>query len=192
MSRPDRRSSEAAGRATRMKEKEHHMNSKIQKACNGQLNAELLSSYLYLSMAAYFESQNLKGMAQWMHFQAQEEHMHAMKFFRFINECGGRVQLKEIEGPKTEWSSPLDVFEHTCKHERQVTGMINDLVDLALAEKSHAAHGFLQWFVTEQVEEEATAQEIRDKLKLIGDTPVAVFMMDQELGKRPQPAAIQE
>jgi len=168
------------------------MNSKIQKAFNEQLNAELFASYLYLSMAAYFEDQNLKGMAHWMHAQAQEEHMHAMKFFRFINECGGRVILKEIEAPKTEWSSSLDAFEHTCKHERQVTGMINDLVDLALAEKDHAANGFLQWFVTEQVEEEATAQEIRDKLKMIGDTPVAIFMIDQELGKRPQPTGIQE
>lgn len=168
------------------------MNSKIQKAFNEQLNAELFSSYLYLSMAAYFEDQNLKGMAQWMQAQAQEEHMHAMKFFHFINECGGRVILKEIETPKTEWNSSLDAFEHTCKHERQVTGMINDLVDLALAEKDHAANGFLQWFVTEQVEEEATAQEIRDKLKMIGDTPVAIFMIDQELGKRPQPTGIQE
>ena len=167
------------------------MNSKIQDAFNEQLNAELYSSYLYLSMAAYFERQNLKGMAQWMHSQAQEEHMHAMKFFHFVNECGGRVLLKEIKGPKTEWASPLDAFEHTCKHEHEVTGMINNLVDIAQAQKDHAAHGFLQWFVAEQVEEEATVQEIKDKLKMIGDTPVAVFMIDQELGKRPQPPAPQ-
>ena len=164
------------------------MNSRIESAFNEQLNAELFSSYLYLSMAAYFESQNLKGMAGWMRMQAIEEHMHAMKFFDFINECGGRVALAIIKEPKTEWSSPLDVFEDTCGHERKVTGLINDLVDLSLSEKDHAANTFLQWFVTEQVEEEATAQEIRDKLKLVGDNPVALFMIDQELGQRPTPA----
>ena len=168
------------------------MNSKIQNAFNEQINAELYSSYLYLSMAAYFETQNLKGMAGWMHAQAQEEHLHAMKFFHFVNECGGRVLLQKIKEPPTEWSSPLDVFEQTCKHEHEVTGMINNLVEIALAQKDHAAHGFLQWFVAEQVEEEATVQEIRAKLKMIGDTPVAVFMIDQELGKRPQAAPPQQ
>jgi ferritin len=163
--------------------------SKVESAFNEQLNAELFSSYLYLSMAAYFESQNLKGMAGWMRMQAVEEHMHGMKFFDFINECGGRVTLAKIKEPKTEWSSPLDVFEETCKHESKVTGMINDLADLALAEKDHAASAFLQWFITEQVEEEATAQEIRDKLRLVSDNPVALFMIDRELGQRPAPAA---
>lgn len=163
------------------------MNSKIESAFNEQLNAELFSSYLYLSMAAYFESQNLKGMAGWMRIQAIEEHMHAMRFFDFINECGGRVTLAKIKEPKTEWSSPLDVFEDTCDHERKVTGLINDLADLSLREKDHAASTFLQWFITEQVEEEATAQEIRGKLKLIGDNPVAVFMIDRELGQRAAP-----
>ncbi len=163
------------------------MNSKIQDSFNEQLNAELYSSYLYLSMAAYLQSQGLKGMANWMQIQAQEENMHAMKFFDFINERGGRVTLFKIQEPKTEWSSPLDAFEDTCKHESKVTGLINDLVDLALSEKDHAANAFLQWFVTEQVEEEATAQEIRDKLKLVSDNPVAVFMMDRELGQRVAP-----
>ena len=163
------------------------MNQKIQDAFNGQLNAELFASYLYLSMAAYFESQNLKGMAHWMQIQAQEEHMHAMKFFDFINECGARVMLTQIDSPKTEWGSPLEVFEDSCKHESKVTGMINDLVDLSLKEKDHAANTFLQWFVTEQVEEEATAQEIRDKLRLVSESPVALFMIDQELGQRPAP-----
>ena len=164
------------------------MNSKIESAFNEQLNAELFSSYLYLSMAAYFGSQNLKGMAQWMRMQVQEERMHGMKFFDFINECGGKVTLAKIREPKTEWRSPLDVFEDTCEHENKITSLINDLVDLAIKEKDHAANGFLQWFVTEQVEEEATVQEIRDKLKLIGDNPVALFMIDQELGQRPVPA----
>lgn len=165
------------------------MNQKIQDAFNRQLNAELFSSYLYLSMAGYFESQNLKGMAHWMQMQAQEENMHAMKFFDFINECGARVALTQIDTPKTEWGSPLEVFEDTCKHESKVTGLINDLVELSLEEKDHAANAFLQWFVTEQVEEEATAQEIRDKLKLASDNPVALFMIDQELGQRAAPAA---
>lgn len=164
-------------------------NRKMQDAFNQQINAELFSSYLYLSMAAHFESQNLKGMAHWMRQQAQEEHMHAMKFFDFINERGGRVVLTQIEAPKTEWKSPLEVFEETCEHESKVTGLIHDLVDLSLAEKDHAAHTFLQWFVNEQVEEEAAAQEIRDKMKLIGDNTVALFMVDQELGQRPAPAA---
>jgi ferritin len=166
------------------------MNAKIQDAFNKQLNAELFSSYLYLSMAAHFESRNLKGMAHWMRMQVQEENIHAMKFFDFINECGGRVTLIQINQPKTEWNSPLDAFEETCRHEAKVTGLINDLVDLALQEKDHAANTFLQWFVTEQVEEEATAQEIRDKLKLIGNNPVALFMMDQELGGRAAPAEV--
>jgi len=164
------------------------VNSKIESAFNEQLNAELFSSYLYLSMAAYFESRNLKGMAGWMRMQVQEENMHAMKFFDFINERGGKVTLAKIKEPKTEWSSPLDVFEETSGHEHKVTGMINDLVDLAIKEKDHAANSFLQWFVTEQVEEEASVQEIRDKLKLASDNPVALFMIDQELGRRTAPS----
>jgi ferritin len=165
------------------------MNSKIESAFNEQLNAELFSSYLYLSMAAYFESQNLKGMAGWMRMQAIEEHMHGMKFFDFINECGGRVTLAKIKEPKTEWSSPLDVFEESCKHESKVTGMINELVDLALNEKDHAANAFLQWFVTEQVEEESSVQEIAGQLKLVGDLGGMLFMIDRELGQRAAPAA---
>jgi len=161
------------------------MNSKIETAFNKQINAELYSSYLYLSMAAYFESQNLKGMAHWMRLQAQEEDMHGMKFFDFINECGGKVVLTAIEGPRTEWSGPLAVFEEAYEHERKVTGLIHDLVDLAIKERDHAANVFLQWFVTEQIEEEASAQEIRDKLRLIQDSPGPLFMIDRELGQRP-------
>jgi ferritin len=172
-------------------ESENAMNAKIENAFNGQLNAELFSSYLYLSMAAYFEDQNLKGIAHWMRMQAEEENMHGMKFFDFINERGGRVTLAKISEPKTEWSSPLDAFNETCNHEAKVTGLIHDLVDLSLKESDHAANAFLQWFVTEQVEEESAAQEIRDKLKMIGDNPVALFMVDQELGQRAAPAANQ-
>ena len=164
------------------------MNQKTQDAFNRQINAELFSSYLYLSMSAYFESQNLKGMASWMRLQAREEDMHAMKFFDFINECGGKVVLTQIDAPKTEWSSPLDAFEQTYKHEVEVTALIHDLVDLSLNEKDHAANSFLQWFVTEQVEEESMTQEIRDKLKLVSNNPVALFMIDQELAQRMPPA----
>jgi ferritin len=164
------------------------MNTKIQDALNAQINAEIYSSYLYLSMSAYFESQNLAGMANWMRNQAQEEMIHAMKFFGFVNEREGRVLLTQVDGPETEWNSPLDVFENALAHEKKVTGLINDLVDLSLAEKDHAANIFLQWFVTEQVEEEATASSIVDKLKLIGDNPVALYMLDGELGQRTAPA----
>jgi ferritin len=164
------------------------MNTKIQDAFNGQINAEIYSSYLYLSMSAYFESQNLAGMATWMRIQAQEELTHAMKFFGFVNEREGRVLLTQVEGPETEWTSPLDVFENALAHEQKVTGLINNLVDLSLAEKDHASNIFLQWFVTEQVEEEATASSIVDKLKLIGDNPVALYMLDGELGQRTAPA----
>ena len=160
------------------------LNNKIQDAFNKQLNAELFSSYLYLSMSAYFESQNLKGMASWMRIQAQEELQHAIKFLDFINERGGRALLTTVEGPKTEWSSPLDAFEDTYKHECHVTGLINELVDLAISEKDHAANAFLQWFVTEQVEEEASAQEVAEKLKLAGDRGGMLFMLDREIGQR--------
>ena len=156
----------------------------IQEALNEQINAELYSSYLYLSMSAHFESQTLAGMANWMRIQAQEELVHAMKFFDFINERDGRVLLTRIEDPKTEWASPLDAFADSLGHEVKVTGLINALVDLSLAEKDHATNTFLQWFVTEQVEEESAAKTIVDKLKLIGDNPVALYMLDGELGQR--------
>ena len=161
----------------------------MQKALNEQINAELYSSYLYMSMSAYFDSQTLAGMANWMRIQAQEELIHAIKFFDFINERDGRVLLTGIEDPKTEWASPLDVFEDSLGHERKVTGLINDLVDLSLGEKDHATNTFLQWFVTEQVEEESAAKTIVDKLKLIGDNPVALYMLDGELGQRTLPPA---
>ena len=160
------------------------LNQKIQDAFNKQLNAELYSSYLYLSMSAHFESQNLAGMANWMRIQAQEELGHAMKFFEFINEREGRVILTQVDAPKTEWNCPLNVFEDTLKHEQEVTGLINELVDLSISDHDHAANAFLQWFVTEQVEEEASAQAIVDKLKLAGDSGVALLMIDGELGQR--------
>ncbi len=168
------------------------MNQKIQDAFNGHINVEFYSSYLYLSMSTYFESQNLKGMAQWMRFQAQEELMHAVKFIDFVNESGGRVLLAEVGKPQSNWESPLNAFEDALAHERMVTGKINELVDLAIAERAHAANNFLEWFVNEQVEEEASADEIVQKLKLVGDNGVAIFMIDNELGQRPAPAPATE
>ena len=160
------------------------LNSKIQDAFNRQINAEIYSSYLYLSMSAYFESQSLAGMANWMRIQAQEELGHAMKFFHFINERDGRVILTQLEAPKTEWDSALDVFKDAYDHECKVSGLINELVDLSIGERDHAANAFLQWFVTEQVEEESAALTIVDKLKLAGDNSVALLMLDGELGQR--------
>jgi len=165
---------------------------KIQEALNQQLNAELFSSYLYLSMAAYFESINLKGFANWMRVQTQEELVHAMKFYNFIIERGGKAVLSAIEGPPTQWKSPLAVFEHAYKHEQKVTGLINNLVDLSIAEQDHATNNFLQWFVAEQVEEEASADEVVQKIKLMGDATGGLFMLDQELAQRvftPPPTA---
>jgi len=157
---------------------------KLEGAINEQINAELFSSYLYLSMSAYFESISLPGFANWMRVQAQEELFHAMKFFDFINERGGKVILKDIKASQWQWKSPLEVFEHVYSHEQKVTTLINGLVNLAVGEKDHATNNFLQWYVTEQVEEEASAGGMVKKLQLVGDTGNALFMMDQELAKR--------
>jgi ferritin len=160
------------------------INDKIQEAFNKQINAELYSAYLYLSMAAYFESINLRGFANWMRCQVQEEIVHGIKFNDFIVGRGGRVTLAHIEGPPTNWASPLNAFEDAYRHEQKVTGLINDLVNLAMEEKDHASNAFLQWFVTEQVEEEASADGVVQKLKLAGDQGGGLFMIDQELAAR--------
>jgi ferritin len=157
---------------------------KIQQAFNDQINAETHSAYLYWSMVAYFESINLKGFASWMRCQIQEEMVHATKFFDFINERGGRVALTAIESPATEWDSPLAAFEAAYAHEQYITGRIDDLVKLAREENDNAAGIFLQWFVTEQVEEEASADEVVQQLKLMAGAPGGLFMLDRELGQR--------
>jgi ferritin len=157
---------------------------KIVEAFNRQINAEVYSSYLYLSMSAHFESTNLRGFANWMRCQAQEELVHAMKFYSFVSERGGKVKLVGVEGPPIGWDSPLHVFEEAYRHEQKVTGLINDLVDLALQERDHAAHNFLQWFVAEQVEEESSADAVVQSLKLAGDQGGGLFMIDRELAQR--------
>jgi len=156
----------------------------IQEAFNQQINEEIFSSYLYLSMSAYFESVNLKGFAGWMRVQAQEELVHAMKFFSFIHERGGRVALKALKAPETEWPSPQGAFEAVLKHEQYITGRINDLVARATKEDDNASAVFLQWFVSEQVEEEASAEEVLRKVALIKEAPGAMLMLDRELGQR--------
>ena len=170
------------------------LNQRMEDALNEQHNAELYSGYLYLAMSAWFQSVNLSGFAAWMRVQAQEELVHAMKFYDYINERGGRVTLKTIDGPPSEWDSPLAAFEGAYAHEQKVTGMINGLVDLAREEHDHATEIFLQWFVSEQVEEEDSANEVVQKIKLMGEASGGLFMLDRELGQRTftSPAASSE
>jgi ferritin len=156
----------------------------MQNAINGQIRDELYSAYLYLSMAAYFEATSLPGFASWMRAQAQEEVDHAMKFFDFVNERGGRVTLQAIEQPTVDFESPLAVFEATYEHEQKVTGLIHGLYELALEENDYAAQVMLHWFIDEQVEEEATASQIVDILERIGDADQGLIMLDRELGRR--------
>jgi len=151
---------------------------------NKQINAEFYSAYLYLSMGAFFEAKSLNGFANWMKVQAQEELSHGMKIYTYINERGENVKVSPIDGPKTEWSSPLEAFEDTLGHEKKVTDMINNLVNLAVSESDHATNNFLQWFVAEQVEEESSASEILDQLKLIGNQGDGILMLDRELAGR--------
>jgi ferritin len=156
----------------------------IQDATNEQINKELYSSYLYLSMAAYFESKNLPGFAKWMRVQADEETKHGMKFYQHLVDRGGRVLLKGIAAPRTDWKSNLDVFKETQSHEAAVTASINNLYELALKEKDYPAQVLLQWYITEQVEEEKNAAEIVQQLELIDAHGTAVLMLDHQLGKR--------
>lgn len=160
------------------------ISAKMQKVLNTHLNEEFYSSYLYLSMAAYFEAKNLKGFANWMRIQANEEQMHGMKFFNFILQKGGKVSLAQINSPKLEWKSISEVFADTLKHEQKISSLINKLVETALLEKDYATHTFLQWFVTEQVEEEANVEEIIQKIEMIGDNKSGLYMLDNELGAR--------
>jgi ferritin len=160
------------------------INKSMQDAMNDQINKELYSSYLYLSMAAYFEDKNLPGFAHWMRIQEAEEREHAMKFYDFILERGGKVTLKAIDAPKTEWTSTLEVAEEVAAHEAKVTASIYALYETALKEKDYPAQVMLQWFISEQVEEEKNAAEIVANLKLIEVGGTAVFVLDHQLGKR--------
>ena len=156
----------------------------MQKAINEQINKELYSSYLYLSMAAYFENANLPGFAKWMYVQADEERGHGMKLFEHLVDRGGRVTLAPIAAPQTVWKTSLEVFKEVRSHEAAVTASINALYETALKEKDYAAQVLLQWFITEQVEEEKNAADIVQQLELIDARGTAVLMLDHQLGKR--------
>ena len=157
---------------------------KMEEALNEQIKWEFYSAYLYLSMAAYFEDLGLEGFAHWMKSQTAEEMMHAMKFYKFLNERGGRVRLQEIPQPPVEWESPLAAMEYALNHEREVTQRINKLMDSAKEEGDHATEIFLQWFVSEQVEEEDSFGRIVNQMKLIKDSPEGLFHIDRELAGR--------
>lgn len=160
------------------------LSKRLEEELNKQVNAELYSSYLYLSMSSYLNSINLNGFANWMKIQAEEEETHAMKIFQYIIDRGGRVILDQIDKPPVDWNGIIDIFEETFKHEQLVSSLINNLVDIAAEEKDHATGAMLQWFVSEQVEEEATASDILDQLKLIDGKGAGLFMLDREMKQR--------
>jgi len=161
-----------------------NFDNKMQTAINKQINAELFSAYLYLSMAAYFETQNLHGMASWMKKQSNEEMGHAMKFFAYVNDRGGQVVLDTIAKPESSWKNAHHVFETAYKHEQLVSSLIYGLTELAEQLKDHATTAMLKWFIDEQVEEENTARTTTEQLALIGDSKGALFQLDHILGKR--------
>lgn len=160
------------------------MDKRLVKELNRQMNAEFYSSYLYFGMATYFDSKNLNGFANWMHVQAHEEWTHGMKFYRFLLDRNIKPDLAQINAPPKKWKSAINVFDEALAHEQEVTNAIDRLVDLARSTKDKATEVFLSWFVTEQVEEEAQAIQVVEKLKIIGDNPNGLFMMDHQLGMR--------
>lgn len=160
------------------------LSKKLEDAINKQINAELWSAYLYLSMSNHYTHEGLPGVANWFTLQFHEEQEHAMKFMEYMAARGSKVELQPIEKVDTSWSTLKEAFEETLAHEKVVTGLINDLVTLAREEQDYATENMLQWFVSEQVEEEESVQEILDALDLIGDKGHAIYMFDKELGKR--------
>ncbi len=157
---------------------------KLEQAINDQINKELYSSYLYLSMSAYAFSIDLPGFGAWYHVQAQEELAHTMKLFDYLVERDGRPTMAPVDGPPTQWESPIHVFEETLKHEQFVTERINNLMDVAIEVRDHAARSFLQWFVDEQVEEEANVGSVLAQLKMVNGEGHGLLLLDRELGAR--------
>ncbi len=157
---------------------------KLQQAINEQINAELHSAYIYLSMSAYLEGQNLPGFAHWMRLQNDEEQVHAMKLFDFMVDRGGAIELKTIAAPPITFESVLDVFERALAHEQKVTGLINALYDVAMAEGDYPTQVLLQWYIQEQVEEEKSAGDAVDQLNMLGDFAPGILMMDREMAAR--------
>jgi ferritin len=156
----------------------------LQDALNLQINRELASAYLYLSMSAHFENRNLPGFARWMRLQSTEEVEHAMKLFDFVNDRGGRVILDAVGKPPAEFSAPLDVMRQVLEHEKKVTASIHDLYGLAVKESDYPSQVMLHWFIEEQVEEEKSALEVVERLKMVGDAPAGLLMIDGQLGAR--------
>ena len=157
---------------------------KVEDVLNQQINAEFWSAYLYLSMSNYFNANGMPGFANWMKVQFEEETFHAMKMLDFVNERGGRVILQPIGEVPAEWEGVLNIFEETLAHEEKVTSLINECVNVGIKEKDHATVNFLQWYVDEQVEEEATASEIIDQLKMVNCEGQGLYMMDKEFKTR--------
>ncbi len=160
------------------------ISSKMVDTINEQINAELFSAYLYLAMSAHFEAEGLPGFAKWTRLQAKEETEHAMKFFDFVHDRGGKVTLKIINAPPTSFGTTLQVFEQVLEHERKVTGLINALYETAQAEKDYSAQVLLQWYIAEQVEEEKNATALVDQLRMAGDRPGNLMYIDRHVGKR--------
>lgn len=160
------------------------INSKIAAALNDQLNLEYYSAYSYLAMSAYFLTQNLNGFAHWMRVQAKEELGHGMKIYDFLDDRDAEIRFQALDAPKQNWDSPLDVFEDSLAHEQKVSQSIYNIADLALSERDHATHTFLQWFIAEQVEEEAAVKELIDTLKLVGTEGNGLFLLDRDLAQR--------
>ncbi|MFC2055333.1 ferritin [Chloroflexota bacterium] len=156
----------------------------VQEAMNEQIKNEIYSAYIYLSMSAHFEAVNLSGFAHWMRMQSEEELEHAMKFFHYINDRGGRVELRAIDQPPVEWGSPVEIFETALAHEQKVTAMINNLYEIALKEKDYPSQVMLQWYIDEQVEEEKTAGEIVETLKMFDKRDTAILLLDRQLAQR--------
>jgi ferritin len=159
------------------------LSEKLEDALNAQMNWEIYSAHIYLSMSSHFAQQGLAGISQWMYAQYQEEMFHAMKFFNYINEAGGHAKLGTIEAPAYSWETPLAAFEEALEHEKGVTARINAIADLAMDERNHAVGIFLQWFISEQVEEEDSVSDAVGKLKMVGDGG-GLFMLDRDLGTR--------
>lgn len=160
------------------------LSQEMSRLLNEQINAEFFSSYLYVSMAAWAQEQNLAGMGRWLMIQAEEERIHGLKIFQFMLDRGATVTLTQINSPPTTWNSPRDVFEQVRGHEAHVTHLINGLVNQAIHDSDHATNNFLQWFVAEQVEEEATAEQVLRQFRLMSDTPGFLYILDKELATR--------
>ena len=160
------------------------LDTKIESALNQQINAELWSSYLYLSMSCDMDNKGFEGISSWFSIQSREEYLHAERLMKFIGNRNGKVTLMPIQEVKQEWNTPTEAFEDTLKHEKIVTGLVNNLVEMAMQAKDFATQNMMKWFVDEQVEEESNVHKILDKLKKINNDPVGLYSLDQQLGQR--------